>query len=138
MITFITETDPDYAKRVYGLTFILLTVVLFALTLFTLFISGAFCVAAECVVIICMSLIAKKTLASNSHFNIRFEGKVLLAFGPTVKQEFTFDGLTRDDFVIKQNRNSEADNCCTLIVKGKRFYGVRKAKEIAEYIDRTF
>lgn len=136
--TFITETDPDYAKKVYAVTAVIICVVLCALSCLALLVSVLLFIMLEALSIIVATVSAKRMLAANRHFNIKFEGKIMHVYGTTMSNEAHFDDLCRSDLVIKQNVKAESENCCDLTVKGKHYYGVKKAKELSEYIDRTF
>lgn len=138
MYTYVTETDPKYAKKVYGLASLAAAVVCSVLGLAVLTVSFVTWVIFECVLLIAVALTARSTFAANQHYTFKFRGKSLYVFGTTISREAHFDRLKRSDFIIKQSAKDIANDRCNVRIRKNRFYGVKNAKEFIEYIDKTY
>lgn len=138
MYTYVTETDPKYAKKVYGLASLAAAVVCSILGLAVLTVSFVVWVIFECVLLIAVALTAKSTFSANQHYTFKFRGKSLYVFGATISREAHFDRLKRSEFVIKQSEKDIANDRCYVRIRKNRFYGVKNAKEFIEYIDNTY
>ena len=138
MYTYVTETDPTYAKRIYGLASLAAAVVCSVLGLAVLTGSFVTWLIFECVLLITVALTARATLAANQHYTFKFRGKSLYVFGATVAREAHFDRLKRSEIVIKQSQKDITNDRCNVRIRKNRFYGVKNAKEFIEYIDKTY
>lgn len=138
MYTYVTETDPKYAKKVYGIASLVAAAVLSLVGLLALTISFVTWVIFECVLLISVALTSKSAFDANQHYTFKFRGKSLYVFGATVAREAHFDRLKRSDFIIKQREKDKANDRCFVRIRKNRFYGVKNAKEFIEYIDKTY
>ena len=138
MYTYVTETDPKYAKLVYGLASLAAAVVCTLLGLAVLTVSFVTWVIFECIILIAVAVTSRSTFAANQHYTFKFRGKSLYVYGATISREAHFDRLKRSDFVIKQSEKDKANDRCFVKIRNNRFYGVKNAKEFIEYIDKTY
>ena len=138
MYTYVTETDPKYAKKVYGLAAIAAAVGFSVLGLIALTVSFITWLVFECVLLTSVALTAKSSFEANQHYTFKFRGKSLYVFGASIAREAHFDRLKRSDFVIKQSEKDIAEDRCNLHLRKNRFYGIKNAKEFIEYLDKTY
>ena len=103
MYTYVTETDPAYAKKVYGIASLVALAICSVLGLAVLTVSFIAWLIFECVLIIAVAVTARSTFASNQHYTFKFRGKSLYVFGTTISREAHFDRLKRSEIKIKQN-----------------------------------
>ena len=138
MYTYVTETDPAYAKKIYGIASLIAVAVCSVLGLSVLTISFIAWLIFECVLIVVVALTSKSTFAANQHYTFKFRGKSLYVFGTTISREAHFDRLKRSQIIIKQSEKDAANDRCNVKIRNNRFYGVKNAKEFIEYIDNTY
>jgi hypothetical protein len=138
MYTYVTETDPAYAKKIYGIASLIAVAVCSVLGLSVLTISFIAWLIFECVLIVVVALTSKSTFAANQHYTFKFRGKSLYVFGTTISREAHFDRLKRSEIIIKQSEKDAANDRCNVKIRNNRFYGVKNAKEFIEYIDNTY
>jgi hypothetical protein len=138
MYTYVTETDPAYAKKIYGIASLIAVAVCSVLGLSVLTISFIAWLIFECVLIVVVALTSKSTFAANQHYTFKFRGKSLYVFGATISREAHFDRLKRSEIIIKQSEKDAANDRCNVKIRNNRFYGVKNAKEFIEYIDNTY
>jgi hypothetical protein len=138
MYTYVTETDPAYAKKIYGIASLIAVAVCSVLGLSVLTVSFIAWLIFECVLIVVVALASKSTFAANQHYTFKFRGKSLYVFGTTISREAHFDRLKRSEIIIKQSEKDAANDRCNVKIRNNRFYGVKNAKEFIEYIDNTY
>lgn len=138
MYTYVTETDPAYAKKIYGIASLIAVAVCSVLGLSVLTVSFIAWLIFECVLIVVVALTSKSTFAANQHYTFKFRGKSLYVFGATISREAHFDRLKRSEIIIKQSEKDAANDRCNVKIRNNRFYGVKNAKEFIEYIDNTY
>ena len=138
MYTFVTETDPAYAKRVYGIASLVAAAVCTVLGLVVLTISFLTWFIFECIMLIVVALTSKSSFSANQHYTFKFRGKSLYVFGATISREAHFDRLKRSEIIVKQSEKDILNDRCNVRIRNNRFYGVKNAKEFIEYIDKTY
>jgi hypothetical protein len=128
MYTYVTETDPAYAKKIYGIASLIAVAVCSVLGLSVLTVSFIAWLIFECVLIVVVALTSKSTFAANQHYTFKFRGKSLYVFGTTISREAHFDRLKRSEIIIKQSEKDAANDRCNVKIRNNRFYGVKNAK----------
>ena len=140
MNTFQTETDPRFARRIYGLSVGLgILAFMIAAPFIVSFQLGA-CIFLEGLILLCGGITLLITLKNAGTFTLTFEGDELHIEGARPNQSFLVYEIPKSDFIFKQSKAEQAANCGSIRFKSNtlHLYGVKNFDALKKYVEENY
>ena len=140
MNTFQTETDPRFARRIYGLSVGLGILAFMIAAPFVVSFQLGACIFLEALILLCGGITLLITLKNAGTFTLTFEGDELHIVGPRPQHDFVVYEIPKSDFIFKQSKKERAENCGSIRFRsnGLHLYGVKNFDALQKYVDENY